>query len=152
MPINVMASLAIILSLKQKNITGFLLSCARLNIWDWGTREMQEHRFVGWKQLNQQRVRWKNGLKYTGMMERRWEGNRGSEKDWDYMSCWLCISAMCSPPCAHGGTCMRWNKCLCRPGWTGEGCHAGTSPLTWTVTKTSFHLNISFIWWVLLTS
>lgn len=36
-----------------------------------------------------------------------------------------CTTAMCSPPCAHGGTCMRWNKCLCPPGWTGTGCHTG---------------------------
>lgn len=36
-----------------------------------------------------------------------------------------CTAAMCSPPCAHGGTCMRWNKCLCPPGWTGTGCHTG---------------------------
>lgn len=21
---------------------------------------------------------------------------------------------------------MRWNKCLCPPGWTGVGCHTGT--------------------------
>lgn len=20
---------------------------------------------------------------------------------------------------------MRWNKCLCPPGWTGAGCHTG---------------------------
>lgn len=38
-------------------------------------------------------------------------------------------TAMCSPPCAHGGTCMRWNTCLCRPGWTGEGCHKGKTKL-----------------------
>lgn len=24
---------------------------------------------------------------------------------------------------------MRWNKCLCSPGWMGEGCHTGTLPL-----------------------
>lgn len=36
-----------------------------------------------------------------------------------------CTTAICSPPCAHGGTCMRWNKCLCLPGWTGAGCHTG---------------------------
>lgn len=39
----------------------------------------------------------------------------------------MCISAMCSPPCAHGGTCMRWNECLCPLGWTGAGCHTGTA-------------------------
>lgn len=32
---------------------------------------------------------------------------------------------MCSPPCAHGGTCMRWNMCLCSSGWTGAGCQTG---------------------------
>ncbi|XP_051872445.1 wnt inhibitory factor 1-like isoform X2 [Pristis pectinata] len=30
---------------------------------------------------------------------------------------------MCSPPCAHGGTCLRSNTCLCPPGWAGRGCH-----------------------------
>uniref|UniRef100_A0A3Q3DLT2 EGF-like domain-containing protein n=1 Tax=Hippocampus comes TaxID=109280 RepID=A0A3Q3DLT2_HIPCM len=37
-----------------------------------------------------------------------------------FIVCSMCIAAMCFPPCAHGGTCMRWNKCLCSPGWTGE--------------------------------
>lgn len=40
----------------------------------------------------------------------------------------MCVSASCSPPCAHGGTCMRWNNCLCPLGWTGNGCHTGTAP------------------------
>uniref|UniRef100_A0A9J7ZHM1 Si:ch211-221n20.8 n=1 Tax=Cyprinus carpio carpio TaxID=630221 RepID=A0A9J7ZHM1_CYPCA len=40
-----------------------------------------------------------------------------------------CVSAMCSPPCAHGGSCMRWNVCLCRPGWTGDGCHTAVCEL-----------------------
>ncbi|RXM29659.1 Alanine aminotransferase 2 [Acipenser ruthenus] len=36
---------------------------------------------------------------------------------------------MCSPPCAHGGTCMRWNTCLCPPGWTGPSCHTAVCEL-----------------------
>ncbi|CAJ0922029.1 unnamed protein product, partial [Ranitomeya imitator] len=38
-------------------------------------------------------------------------------------------SAMCSPPCAHGGTCMRHNTCACPPGWTGSGCQTAVCNL-----------------------
>lgn len=53
----------------------------------------------------------------------------------------MCVSAMCSPPCAHGGTCMRWNKCLCPLGWTGAGCHTGTTAPETPESIRSIHLS-----------
>ena len=34
----------------------------------------------------------------------------------------LYSSAVCSSPCANGGTCVSPNTCDCRSGWTGSTC------------------------------
>jgi len=39
---------------------------------------------------------------------------------------WFSLTAVCSPPCQHGGNCTVPNNCSCTTGWTGQLCERGT--------------------------
>ena len=42
---------------------------------------------------------------------------------WEWQLNFLCYSsAVCSPSCANGGTCVSPNTCACQSGWTGSIC------------------------------
>ena len=36
------------------------------------------------------------------------------------------ITAVCSPDCMNGGTCIEPGECTCAAGWTGNRCETGT--------------------------
>ena len=36
------------------------------------------------------------------------------------------ITAVCSPDCMNGGTCIEPGECTCAAGWTGNRCEKGT--------------------------
>lgn len=40
-------------------------------------------------------------------------------------SLFLFSIATCNPPCAHGGSCRRFNMCQCPVGYTGPACQKG---------------------------
>ena len=50
-------------------------------------------------------------------------------------------SAVCSPDCVNGGTCVAPNHCTCPPGWTGATCSQGawgSKVHRWGVLRVSF--------------